>query len=127
MLKKISDDDDSANRRSGRQRIANQWYKDYELYVTAEEVEKEKDKDDSKDNRPSGISENKEDGNNGSNEGLVAVVHYIMVLYAKKEAQKKCRKKYKPKSGQYQLVAVSTLWRLRRDSCNERTTAVQHV
>ncbi len=39
-LKKISDDNDSTNRRSGRQRIANHWYEDYKLYVTAEEVEK---------------------------------------------------------------------------------------
>ncbi len=50
-LKKISEDNDSTNRRSGRQRIANQQYKDYELYVTAEEVEKEKDRGD----RPLGI------------------------------------------------------------------------
>ncbi len=88
-LKKISDDNDSTNRRSGRQRIANQWYEDYELYVTAEEVEKEIDRGD----RPSGMSVNKEDGNNDNNEGLVAVAHYIMVHYAKKEAQKRCRKK----------------------------------
>jgi hypothetical protein len=50
-------------------------------------------------------SENKEDGNNDNNEGLVAVAHYIMVHYAKKEVQKRRRKKYKPKSGQYQLEA----------------------
>ncbi len=45
------------------------------------------------------MSVNKEDGNDNNNEGLVAVAHYIMVHYAKKEAQKRCRKKYKPKSG----------------------------
>jgi hypothetical protein len=44
-LKKFSDNNDSAIRRSGRQRIANQRYEYYELYVTAEEVEKEKDRD----------------------------------------------------------------------------------
>jgi hypothetical protein len=93
-LEKISDDNDSTNRRSGIQRIAN-WHEDYKLYVTAEEVEKEKDRGD----RPSGMSVNKEDGNDNNNEGLVAVAHYIMVHYAKKEAQKRCRKKYKPKSG----------------------------
>ncbi len=52
-----------------------------------------------------GMSVNEEDGNNNNNEGLVAVAHYIMVHYAKKKAQKTCRKKYKPKSGQYQLEA----------------------
>jgi hypothetical protein len=70
-LKKISDNNDSTNRRSGRQRIANQQYEDYEVYVTAEEVEKEKDRGD----MPSSMSVNKEDGNNNSNEGLVAVAH----------------------------------------------------
>jgi hypothetical protein len=105
-LEKIPDNNDSTNRRSGRQRIANQRYEqDYKLYVTAEEVEKEKDRDDGKGNRLSGISENKKDGNNNDNEGLVVVAHYIMVNYAKKDMQKRCRKKYKPKSGQYQLEA----------------------
>jgi hypothetical protein len=55
----------------------------HKLYVTAEEVEKEKDRDDSKDNRPLGISVNKEDQNNDNNEGLVSVAHYIMAHYAK--------------------------------------------
>jgi hypothetical protein len=72
---------------------------------SAEEVDNEKDRDNSKDNRPSGISENKENGNADNNEGLVAVAHNIMVHYAKKDAQKRHRKKYKPKSGQYQLEA----------------------
>ncbi len=35
----------------------------------------------------------------------MAVTHYIMAHYAKKEAQKRRRKKYKPKFGQYQLEA----------------------
>jgi hypothetical protein len=92
-LEKISDDKDCTNRRSGRQRIANQGYEDSKLYVTAEEVEKKKDRDDGKDNRSLAISENEGDGNDNNNEGLVAVAHYIMVHYAKKEARKKCRKK----------------------------------
>ncbi len=33
------------------------------------------------------------------------VAHYIMVHYAKKQVQKRLRKKYKLKSGQYQLEA----------------------
>jgi hypothetical protein len=92
-LKKISDNNDSTNRRSGRQRIANQWYEDYKLYVTAEEVEKERYRNNGEDNRPSGMSKNKENGNNDNNEGLVAVAHYIMVHHAKKQAQKRRRKK----------------------------------
>jgi hypothetical protein len=51
------------------------------------------------------MSENRKDENEDNDEGLVAVAHYIMVHYAKKEAQKRHRKKYKPKSGQYQLEA----------------------
>ncbi len=101
-LKKISDDNDSTNRRSGRQRIASRRYEDYNLYVTAEEVEKEKDRDDGEDDRPSGVSENEEDRNNDDNEGLA---HYIMVHYAKKEVQKRRRKKYKQESRQYQVEA----------------------
>jgi hypothetical protein len=50
-LKKISDDNDSSNRRSGRQRIAKQRYEDYKLYITAEEVEKEGDKNNGEGNR----------------------------------------------------------------------------
>ena len=42
-----------------------------------------------------------------SGEGMsaVAVAHYIMVHYAKKELIKKRKKKYKPKDGQYTLDA----------------------
>jgi hypothetical protein len=104
-LKEISDAYDNTNRRSGRQRIANQWYENYELCVTVEENEKERDGNDGDDDRASGMSENEEDGNNNNNEGLVAVAHYIKVHYAKKEAQKRCRKKNKPNSRQYQLEA----------------------
>ncbi len=98
-LEKISEDNDSTNKRSGRQRIANQRYEDCKLYVTAEEIEKERDRNDGEDDRPLSMSENKEDGNNNNNEGLVAVAYYIMVHYAEKEVQKRHRKKYKPKSG----------------------------
>jgi hypothetical protein len=52
------------------------------------------------------MSVNKEDGNNNKNEVLVAVAHYIMVHYAEKETQKRCRKKYKLKSGQYHFPRV---------------------
>jgi hypothetical protein len=104
-LKEISDDNDNTSKRSGRQRIANQWYEAYELYVTAEEADKESNRNNGEEDRALGMSENKEDGNDNNNEGLVAVAHYIMVHYAKKEAQKRHRKKYKPKSGQYQLEA----------------------
>ncbi len=36
---------------------------------------------------------------------MAAVAHYIMVHYEEKEGIKKKKKKYKPKSGQYQLEA----------------------
>ncbi len=36
-------------------------------------------------------------------EVLAAVAHYIMVHYEEKEGTKKKKKRYKPKSGQYQL------------------------
>ncbi len=84
-LELISDDNDNTNRRSKRQRIANRRYEDYKLYVTAEEVEKERDRNNVEDDRASGISENKEDRNGSNNERLVVVAHYTMVHYAKKE------------------------------------------
>ncbi len=45
-------------------------------------------------------AENKED-----KEVLAAVGHYIVVHYEEKEGMKKKKRKYKPKSGQYQLEA----------------------
>ncbi len=45
-------------------------------------------------------AEDKED-----KEVLAAVTHYMMVHYKEKEGIKKKKKKYKPKSGQYQLEA----------------------
>ena len=75
-------------------RVANRQFEDYELYVTVEEEEvmlamAEKD-----------LTEDIE-----NEEVLAAVVHYIMVHYTEKEGVKKKKKKYKPKSGQYQLEA----------------------
>ncbi len=82
------------SRRSGRTRIANRQFKDYELYITVEEEEQmlatveEVPADDKEDE-----------------EVLAMVAHYIIVHYKEKERIKKKRKKYKPKSGQYQLEA----------------------
>ncbi len=81
-------------RRSGRVRVANRQFEDYELCITVEEEEVmlamvEEDP-----------AEDKED-----KEVLAAVAHYIMVHYEEKEGVKKKKKKYKPKSGQYQLEA----------------------
>ncbi len=75
-------------------RVANRQFEDYELYVTVEEEEVmlamvEEDP-----------VEDKED-----KEVLAAVAHYIMVHYKEKEGVKKKKKKYKPKSGHYQLEA----------------------
>jgi hypothetical protein len=82
------------SRRSNRGRIANQQFEDYELYVTVEEEEL---KMATMDNNP---AEDKQDEN-----VLAAVAHYIMVHYEEKEGIKKKKKKYKPKSGRYQLEA----------------------
>ncbi len=81
-------------RRSGRLRVANRQFEDYELYSTVEEEEVmlamvEEDP-----------VEDKED-----KEVVAVVAHYIMVHYKGKEGVKKKKKKYKPKSGQYQLEA----------------------
>jgi hypothetical protein len=81
-------------RRSSQVRVANRQFEDYELYVTVEEEEvmlamAEED-----------LTEDIE-----NEEVLAAVVHYIMVHYTEKEGVKKKKKKYKPKSGQYQLEA----------------------
>ncbi len=79
-------------RRLARAQIANRQYKDYELYVTVEEEEiilaTVGDKHDEEDN---------------DEEELAVVAHYVMTHYAEREVIKK--KKYKPKSGQYQLKA----------------------
>jgi hypothetical protein len=79
-------------RRLAQAQIANRQYEGYELYVTAEEEEiilaTVGDKHDEEDNEK---------------EELAAVAHYVMTHYAEKEVIKK--KKYKSKSGQYQLEA----------------------
>ncbi len=79
-------------RRLAQAQIANRKYKDYELYATVEEEEiilaTVGDKHDEEDN---------------DEEELAVVAHYVMTHYAEKEVIKK--KKYKPKSGQYQLEA----------------------
>ncbi len=81
-------------RRSGQIRVANRQFEDNELHVTVEEegvmlAMMEEDP-----------AEDKED-----KEVLAMVGHYIMVHYEEKEGMKKKKKKYKPKSGQYQLEA----------------------
>ena len=81
-------------RRSNRARIANRQFEDYELYVTIEEEELMMA---TMGNNP---AEEEEDEN-----VLATVAHYIMVHYEEKEGIKRKKKKYKPKSGQYQLEA----------------------
>jgi hypothetical protein len=81
-------------RRSGQVRVANRQVEDYELYVTVKEEEvmlamMEEDP-----------VEDKED-----KEVLAAVAYCITVHYKEKEGVTKKIKKYKPKSGQYQLEA----------------------
>jgi hypothetical protein len=88
---------ESDKRRSGRVKIANRRFEDYELYTTVEEeeqlmlatVEKEIPTDDEE-----------------NEEVLATVAHFIMVHYEEKERiKKKKKKKYKPKAGQYQMEA----------------------
>jgi hypothetical protein len=88
---------ESNKRRSGRIKIANRRFKDYELYTTVEEkeqlmletVETEIQEDDEEDE-----------------DVLAVVAHFIMVHYEEKEGiKRKKMKKYKPKAGQYQMEA----------------------
>ncbi len=81
-------------RRSNRARTANQQFEDYELYVTVEEEELMMA------TMGDNPAEEEED-----EIFLAAVAHYIMVHYEEKEGIKRKKKKYKPKSGQYQLEA----------------------
>ena len=82
-------------RHSGRVRIANKQFSDYELYVTADEEE-----------HTMLATVDEHTGDDGvDDDGLAAVAHYIMVHYAEKENLKKRKKKYKPKAGQFQLEA----------------------
>ncbi len=73
-------------------RIANRQFEDYELYFT---VDKEEVMLAMMEEDP---AEDEED-----EEVLATVGHYIMVHYEEIEGMKKKKKKYKPKSGQYQL------------------------
>ncbi len=77
--------------RSKQNRIANRQYQDYELYVTAEEEDNQRDIEEDPEEDP---------------KRLASVAHYIMMHYAKKESmKKKLKTKYKPKAGQYSLKA----------------------
>jgi hypothetical protein len=78
--------------RSAHTRISNKRYKDYELYVTVEE-----------DKIIFTTVGDKHDEEDNDEEEFAAVAHYVMTHYAEKEVIKK--KKYKPKSEQYQLKA----------------------
>jgi hypothetical protein len=84
------------SRHSGRVRIANRQFDDYELYVTADEAEH---------TMLATVDEHTDDDGVDKDDGLAAVAHYIMLHYAEKENLKKRKKKYKPKAGQYQLEA----------------------
>jgi hypothetical protein len=87
-------DKDGGPRRSGRRRIPNRQFKDYNLYVTVEEEEV----------MLANIEESTLDEEEDE-EVLAAVAHYIMVHYEEKESLKKKKKKFKPKAGQYTLEA----------------------
>jgi hypothetical protein len=89
---------ESNTRRSGRIKIANRQFKDYELYTTVEEEEQL---------MLVTVNENPA-GDEEDEEVIAAVAHFIMVHYKemegiKKKKKKKKKKKYKPKAGQYQL------------------------
>jgi len=83
------------SRHSGRVRIANKQFSDYELYVTADEEE-----------HAMLVTVDEHTNDDGvDSDGLAAVAHYIMMNYAEKDNLKKRKKKYKPKVGQFQLEA----------------------
>jgi hypothetical protein len=89
-----SDKDGGPRRWSGRTRIPNRQFEDYNLYMTVEEEEV----------MLGNIEESALDEEEDE-EVLAAVVHYIMVHYEEKESLKNNKKKYKPKAGQYPLEA----------------------
>ena len=72
-------------RHSGRTKIANKLYHDYELYTTVNESKQCRNRDSIDD------------------ESLEAVAHYIMMHYEEKEKILTRKNKYKPKPGQYGL------------------------
>jgi hypothetical protein len=87
-------------RKSGRVKVPNRRYEDYELYITVAEEEEFL--------LATNEEEFDEQGGNDteiSDKTLSEVAHYIMVHYAEKELIKKRKKKYKPKDGQYTLDA----------------------
>ena len=73
----------------------NKQFEEFELYVTVEEEEQL---------MLAKVEENPADVEEDE-EVLAAVAHVIMVHCKEKEGIKKKKKKYKPKSGQYQLEA----------------------
>ena len=97
--KKVEPNSDQT-RKSGRAKVPNKKYKDYELYITVAEEEEFL--------LATNEEESDERGGNDteiSDETLSKVAHYVMVHYAEKELIKKHKKKYKPKEGQYTLDA----------------------
>jgi len=87
---------ESDTRRSGRIKIANRQFEDYELYITVEEEEQL---------MLVTVDENLA-GDEEDEEVFADVAHFIMVHYEEMVGiKKKKKKKYKPKAGQYQLEA----------------------
>ncbi len=80
-------EEDGGPRRSGRTRIPNRQFEDYELYVTVEEEEV----------MLANIEESARDEEEDE-EVLAAVAHYIMVHYEEKESLKKKKKEILTKS-----------------------------
>jgi len=75
------------SRHSGRVRIANKQFSDYELYVMADEEE-----------HTMLVTINVHTDDDGvDDDGLAAVAHYIMVHYAENENLKKRKKSTSPK------------------------------
>ncbi len=81
-------EEDGGPRRSGRTRIPNRQFKDYELYVTVEEEEV----------MLANIEESALDEEDDE-EVLAAVAHYIMVHYEEKESLKKKKRNTNQKLG----------------------------
>ena len=87
-------------RKSGRVKVPNRKYEDYELYVTVAEEE-----DFLLATSEEEFDELEENDTKINDKTLSEVAHYIMVHCAEKEIIKKRKKKYKPKDGQYTLDA----------------------
>ena len=87
-------------RKSGRVKVPNRKYEDYELYITVAEEE-----DFLLATSEEEFDELEEIDTKINDKTLSEVAHYIMVHYAEKEIIKKRKKKYKPKDGQYTLDA----------------------